>query len=229
MSSRPICQKCDQYVPCSCPTPFEVAFGAAVRQSIREQGPGVVMTTPRAGMSIAADYFGIEGPSCAEVAASIRKAHEEQVGPVGPTGETLALCLSTATQEQLCAALSAIQHELVSRSLKVWGKPVFGSPLGEFRKGHLTQWTPPSADMVMTELEDPDSMLNQGLADALDARELELDACYPYLREDVHIESCPIVGKGAVHNCKHLIGRLDYCDRCEREHDEPIDFSGESI
>ncbi|MGL5093689.1 MAG: hypothetical protein ACRC8B_22775 [Aeromonas sobria] len=178
------------------------------------------MSTPRAGMSIGADYFGIEGPSCAEVAASIRRAHEEQVNAIGPTGETITLCLSTATQEQLYTALSAIQNELVSRG-RLWA--------GEFRKGHLTQWTPPTADFVMTELEDPDSMLNQGLADALDARELDMNVCYPYLREDVHIESCPIVGKGVVHNCKHLIGRLDYCDQCEHEHDEPIDLSGEEI
>lgn len=235
MSIRPVCPKCDQHVPCICPVQyrpteepgFSKAFGAAVRQSIKEQGPGVVMSTPRAGMSIGADYFGIEGPSCAEVAASIRKAHEEQVAPVGPTGDTIALTLSAATQEQLYTALSAIQNELVSRG-RLWS--------GEFRKGHLTQWTPPSADFVMTELEDPDSMLNQGLADALDARELDGpspndadDKCFPYLQEDVHIESCPIVGKGIVHNCKHLIGRLDYCDQCEHEHDEPIDLSEVTI
>ncbi|AWH15003.1 hypothetical protein [Aeromonas phage 85AhydR10PP] len=296
MTIRPVCPKCDQHVPCICPTQyrpveeagFPEAFGAAVAARVKKmkgEGPSVVMSARQPNMSMVADYFGIDGPSCAEVAASIRKAHEEQAPFVGFVHHQLdpkVIAVPTRTIEEWQHRIEELRMEIARHGLnltavishpdgqeaKAWGHPVFGSPLGEFRRGHLItkplitpemhlqaslceqelrslleeldtgqafppvqhiKWTPPSADFVMTELEDPDSMLNQGLADALDARELDVNVCYPYLREDVHIESCPIVGKGIIHNCKHLIGRLDYCDQCEHEHDEPIDLSGMTI
>ncbi|AWH14572.1 hypothetical protein [Aeromonas phage 13AhydR10PP] len=266
MSSRPLCPKCDQYVPCACKAPFEIAFGAAVRQSIRNQAPGVVMSTPRHGMSIGADYFGIKGPTCAEVAASIRKAHEEQAPFVGFVHHQLdpnVIAVPTRTIEEWKHRIEELRMEIERHGLrltsvialpdgqeaKAWGKPighpVFGSPLADdferfslmerrqtsykpeplitpemHLKAHLCEqelrtlleeldegqafppvqhikWTKPSVDLVMTDLQDPDGILNQGLADALDARELELDACYPYLRQDVNIPSCPVIGKAA--------------------------------
>lgn len=139
--------------------------------------PIAVATTPRAGMSLGTDYFGIDGPSCAEwVKDSIKKSHEEGVTfkhAINPSVEHTV----TVTRSQMREwqnRIDQLRAEVNAHGLKFEAVISNPSPLTSLaEKPQLKKWVPPSADIVMTELEDPDSMLNQGLADALDAKELE--------------------------------------------------------
>ncbi|APU01214.1 hypothetical protein [Aeromonas phage 32] len=178
-----LCMKCAR-AAASAPDGFEIELGTAAPQPLNDK-PSIVMTTPRAGMSLGTDYFGIEGPSCVEW------VKEEQAPFVGFVHHQLDPNMITVPMAQMREwqnRIEALRAEVNAHGLKfetvishpdgqeakAGGRPVFGCRLEEFRDGYLAKWTPPSADMVMTELEDPDGMLNQGLADALDARELEL-------------------------------------------------------
>ncbi|APU00462.1 hypothetical protein [Aeromonas phage 3] len=106
----------------------------------------------------------------------------------GPTESTIALDLKTATMHQLRQAAEAIRQEQVSRhianAVAAIGKP---EPVTEGQQAKATSERREFIDCMLNEvthhqmeqevvmalLEDPASLLNQGLADALDARELE--------------------------------------------------------
>ena len=45
--------------------------------------------------------------------------HRKPVEPLGPTGDTVALCLSTATDDQLYGAAVLIQTEMMRRLYRV--------------------------------------------------------------------------------------------------------------
>ncbi|APU00798.1 hypothetical protein [Aeromonas phage Asp37] len=191
--------------------------------------------------------------------------HARFASATGPTESTIALDLKTATTSQLQQAAEAIRLEHVARHLARLAEAVAAaakpepvteghqakaiSERREFVEGMLTEvnYQPLEQEVVMALLEDPDSLLNQGLADALDARELEqvppvgravhgtpesvplteearhLKGMDRYLSPDWDIPSCPVIGKGAADHCKHGMGRLDYCPHCE--HDDDMDLS----
>ncbi|MGL4505854.1 MAG: hypothetical protein ACRCUF_08975 [Aeromonas sobria] len=158
--------------------------------------PVAVATTPRAGMSLGTDYFGIDGPSCAEWAKdSIKKSHEEGVTfkhAINPSVEHT-VTVPMETMNDWRRRIETLRAEVNAHGLKF--EAVISNPsqlegwdnapsrkaklitslaeMDELLSRQPRKWTPPSADFVMTELRDPDSMLNQGLADALDAKELE--------------------------------------------------------
>lgn len=71
--------------------------------------------------------------------------------------------------------LSAVISHPAGQEAKARGLPT-GEPI-QLMLQRQTKWTPQRADLVM----DPDSMLNQGLADALDARELDVVEVRPVL------------------------------------------------
>lgn len=166
---------------------------------------------------------------------------------IGPTQDTITLCLSAATDEQLRAAARAIDEELDKRASVIMNAledpdgllnqgladfldtKELGLPTGEpiqlmlQRQTKWTpqrvelaltplpretkEWVPPSADIVMSELEDPDSLLNQGLADALDARELDVVEVRPVLYK------VPArVGKGALPACLRICAKNPHDD-----------------
>ncbi|MGL4755342.1 MAG: hypothetical protein ACRCXB_23525 [Aeromonadaceae bacterium] len=144
-----------------------------------------------------------------------RKRHYEEFmahrlcDPVGPTGKTIALCLSTATDGQLTRAMAAIQKEVIARSIVT---------------SHAKM--PPRQGMSYQMLEQEIAALleekGEELAEHLDRREAEkmqplsdeswLDMLEgklqiepvqgegkvsPYLQEGIHIPSCPVIGKQA--------------------------------
>ncbi len=155
---------------------------------------------------------------------------------IGPTDTAIAIDIKAATDAQLQEALELIHKEQLIRAFSVASM--------EPRK-QMEQ------EVVMALLEDQDSWLNQGLADALDAKELELEPSPPvasafveplplteeagylegmdrYLSPEWDIPTCPIIGKGPSDHCKHGMGNLDYCPHCEHENDD-IDLSEEEI
>ncbi|MGL4355704.1 MAG: hypothetical protein ACRCTP_17865 [Aeromonas popoffii] len=196
--------------------------------------PIAVATTPRAGMSLGTDYFGIEGAGCAEWEPS--------------PGDGAVVAVPVSQMREWQNRIDTLRAEVNAHGLKFEAvisnpSPFTGwdhAPTGTAKMAPITveqhirsSLTEQEVGALLAEIEEwgehgsPMRMVQTKAK--VTPHSDDMNVCFPYLQEEVYIPSCQIVGKGVTDCCKHLIGRLDYCHECEHEHDEPIDLSGESI